>query len=360
VVPSFINKISIDPFSVEIGEKTGLLRKMNDFARSQSPSISQVNLTYSEKCREIEIINDTGKIFTEKSIYTTFFVLVIAQKGGRIETGYRALSGYGGYEIMDEEAVAGKVKEAAVAAARLLDIDRKIAGEMTAIISSSAGGTLIHEAVGHSLEADLVQKEMSVYPGKKGQKAASPVVTLIEAGTLPGKRGSFSFDDEGIESQKTVLIEKGVLKNYIYDRETALKDGVPSTGNGRRENYRFRPIPRMTNTMIAPGEGSPESLIKDTKSGIFVRKMGGGQVNTVTGEFIFEVKEGYLIEKGKVTEPIRDATLMGKGPEVLNTIDGVCNDIGFEVGTCGKDGQGVPVSDAQPTLRVPRILVGSK
>ncbi|HRU39073.1 MAG TPA: TldD/PmbA family protein, partial [Candidatus Goldiibacteriota bacterium] len=149
-------------------------------------------------------------------------------------------------------------------------------------------------------------------------------------------------------------------KGFIYDRETALKDGADPTGNGRRESYRFRPIPRMTNTIIAPGSGSAEDLIRDTKSGLFVRKMGGGQVNTVTGEFVFEVKDGYMIENGRITYPVRDATMMGTGQEVLNSIDAVCGDLGYDVGTCGKDGQGVPVADGQPTLRIPEILVGSK
>ncbi|MGD0566210.1 MAG: TldD/PmbA family protein, partial [Candidatus Goldiibacteriota bacterium] len=253
-----------------------------------------------------------------------------------------------------------KALEAAGLAARLLDADKKLTGEMTAVISSSAGGTMIHEAVGHSLEADLVQKGLSQYAGKKGVKVASDIITVIDDATIPGKRGSFSFDDEGTPSQKTILIDRGVLVNYMYDRETAEKDNALPTGNGRRESYKFRPIPRMRNTMIAPGAGSAESLIKDTKRGIFVIRMGGGQVNTVTGEFVFEVKEGYMIEAGKTAYPVRGATLMGTGVEVLNSIDAVCSDIGFDAGTCGKDSQGVPVGDAQPTLRIPKILVGSK
>jgi TldD protein len=201
---------------------------------------------------------------------------------------------------------------------------------------------------------------MSQYAGKKNLKVAANVITVVDDATIQGRRGSFSFDDEGTQSQKTVLIEKGTLKNFMYDRETALKDGAEPTGNGRRESYKFKPIPRMRNTMIAPGAGAAEDLIKDTKSGIFVVKMGGGQVNTVTGDFVFEVKDGYMIEGGKITSPVRGATLMGTGTEVLNTIDAVCGDLGFDAGTCGKDGQGVPVADAQPTLRIPKILVGSK
>lgn len=217
---------------------------------------------------------------------------------------------------------------------------------------------MVHEAVGHGLEADLAQQGLSVYTGKIGETIASPLITVVDDSTLPGKRGSFAFDDEGTGSKRRVLIENGVLKGYMYDRLTAMKDGVTSTGNGRRESYRHQPIPRMTNTLIVPGDGNPEGIIKSVEKGLFVKKMGGGQVNTVNGDFVFEVSEGYLIEKGSIGEMLRGATLTGNGPEVLRMIDMVGNDMGFSIGTCGKDGQGAPVSDAQPTLRIPEMIVG--
>jgi TldD protein len=186
------------------------------------------------------------------------------------------------------------------------------------------------------------------------------MITVIDDATLPNKRGSYAFDDEGITSQKTILVERGILKSLLYDRLTALKDGTFSTGNGRRESYQSRPIPRMSNTFIAPGEMSPDEIVRRTNKGIFVKKMGGGQVNTVNGDFVFEVSEGYLIENGEIGEPVRGATLTGNGPELLKTIDMLGNDLGFAIGTCGKDGQGVPVSDAQPTLRIPEIVVGGE
>lgn len=217
---------------------------------------------------------------------------------------------------------------------------------------------MIHEACGHGLEADLVQKQLSVYAGKIGQKVASELVTVIDDATLPNKYGSFSYDDEGNPSQRTVLIENGILKGYMYDYLTAKKEGKTSTGNGRRESYRDRPIPRMTNTFIAPGNSDPEEIIRSVEKGFYVKKMGGGQVNTTNGDFVFDVTEGYLIEKGQITEPVRGATLTGNGPEVLQMIDMVGNDQGFAIGTCGKDGQGVPVSDAQPTIRIPELTIG--
>lgn len=231
---------------------------------------------------------------------------------------------------------------------------------MPVVISAAAGGTMIHEAVGHGLEADLVQQGLSVYSNKKGQQIASELVTVIDDSTLPNRRGSFRFDDEGRPSQRTVLVEKGILKGFMYDRFTAMKDKCASTANGRRESYESRPIPRMTNTFIAPGGSDPQEIIRSVDRGFFVKKMGGGQVNTVTGEFVFEVSEGYIVEKGQISEPVRGATLIGNGPEVLRSIDMVGNDLGFSIGTCGKDAQGVPVSDAMPTVRIPDIVVGGK
>lgn len=219
---------------------------------------------------------------------------------------------------------------------------------------------MIHEAIGHGLEADLAEQGLSVYSGKLGEKVAGSFITVIDDATIPLKRGSSFFDDEGTPTERTVLVEDGVLKSYMHDRLSAMKAGedVKSTGNGRRESYHFRPIPRMTNTLIAPGESNPDEILSSLSSGLFVKRMGGGQVNTVTGDFVFEVTEGYQIENGKVGEPVRGATLTGTGPEILNSIDMVGTDLGYGIGTCGKDGQGVPVADAQPTIRIPEIVVG--
>ena len=233
-------------------------------------------------------------------------------------------------------------------------------GRMPIVISSEAGGTMIHEAVGHGLEADLAQQGLSVYSRRRGEAIASKVVTVLDDATLPNRRGSFRFDDEGVPSRRTVLVERGVLVGYLYDRMTAMHDGVEPTGNGRRESYRHRPIPRMTNTLIAPGRSSPDEVVRSVPKGFLVKKMGGGQVDTVTGDFVFDVQEGYLIENGEVGDPVRGATLVGNGPEVLKSIDMVADDLGFSIGTCGKDGQGVPVSDAMPTLRVAEMVVGGK
>jgi len=219
---------------------------------------------------------------------------------------------------------------------------------------------MIHEAIGHGLEADLAQQGLSVYSKKIGEIVASPLVTVIDDATLPNKRGSFRFDDEGTPAQRTALVKNGVLTGYMYDRLTAMQDNTGSTGNGRRESYRSRPIPRMTNTFIAPGKSRPEDVLKSVAKGIFIRKMGGGQVNTVNGDFVFEVQEGYIIKNGVIGEPVRGATLTGNGPAILKSIDMVASDLGFSIGTCGKDNQGAPVSDAMPTIRIPEIVVGGE
>jgi TldD protein len=217
---------------------------------------------------------------------------------------------------------------------------------------------MVHEAVGHGLEADLAMEGLSVYEGKLGERVANSLITVLDDPTVPGRRGSFQFDDEGTPAQRNVLIDRGILKSYMLNRLYAQKAGMESTGNGRRESYQYRPIVRMTNTMIAPGDTPPEEILRGVETGLFVTRMGGGQVNTVNGDFVFEVSEGYLIKKGKIDHPVRGATLTGNGPVVLQAIDKVGNDLGFGMGTCGKDGQGVPVADAQPTLRIPEITIG--
>ena len=229
---------------------------------------------------------------------------------------------------------------------------------MSVVLSSEAGGTMIHEAIGHGLEADLAQTGLSVFSRRIGETVASPLVTVVDDATLLNQRGSYAFDDEGVRAQRTILVEKGVLQGYLYDYVTAMKDHTASTGNGRRESYQSRPLPRMSNTFIAPGQMNPADILHATTEGLFVKKMGGGQVNTVNGDFVFEVTEGYLIEGGECGEPVRGATLTGNGPKILMAIDMVGNDIGFGIGTCGKEGQGVPVADAQPTLRIPEMIVG--
>ncbi|MBI3398344.1 MAG: TldD/PmbA family protein [Deltaproteobacteria bacterium] len=352
--------IKTPPSDVDLLKKAELVKHANSFARGLDKRIEQVKVVYGDGFRKTAVVNSFGQWVEENRTGILFLVQVVAREGDVVQTGYEPIGGVMGLEIFEESPPEKVAETASKRAILMLRAKKAQGGKMPVVLSSEAGGTMIHEAVGHGLEADLAQQGLSVYSGKIGEKIASPLITVIDDATIPYKRGSFFFDDEGSPGQKTTLVENGVLKNYMYDRLTAMKDDALCTGNGRRESYHHRPIPRMTNTMIVSGRANPEEIIKSLEKGLFVKKMGGGQVNTVNGDFVFEVTEGYLIEKGKIGEPVRGATLTGNGPEVLNNIDMVGSDLGFGIGTCGKDAQGVPVSDAQPTLRIPEIVVGGE
>jgi TldD protein len=353
-------RIKYKPADIEMKKKIALVENANRTAKAVSSSIKQVSVIYRDSVENICIATSDGILAEEERIHTLALIQVIAAEGDILQTGYEPVGGLTGFELFEENPFEEIAERAAQKAVALLRAKKAPGGRMPVVISSKAGGTMIHEAIGHGLEADLVQQGLSVYSEKIGQKVASPMVTIIDDSTISGKRGSYKFDDEGINSQKTVLVENGILKGYMHSRLTAMKEGGRSTGNGRRQSYKCRPIPRMSNTLISPGTGDPDEILRSVDKGFFVQKMGGGQVNTVTGEFVFEVSEGYLIEKGKVGEPVRGATLIGNGPEILNSIDMVGKDLGFAIGTCGKDAQGVPVSDAMPTVRIPEMVVGGE
>jgi TldD protein len=240
----------------------------------------------------------------------------------------------------------------------MLDAHPAPAGPMTVVVGNGFGGVLFHEATGHGLEADAVQKNASVYSGRLGERVAGSLVTAYDDGSLAGEWGTDGIDDEGTPTQATRVIEEGKLGSYLYDITRGRKDGTRSTGNGRRQSFRHLPIPRMTNTYIAPGDADPEDIIGDVKHGVFAVSFAGGQVEPATGNFVFGVSEGYLIEQGKVTAPLRGLTLLGSSLEVLKRIDAVGNDLAFKSGFCGKDGQRVPVGTGQPTVRISELTVG--
>jgi len=352
--------IKFRPGDIETGRKIKILEDANRAVKAVSPKIKQASLVYRDTVRNICIATSDGTVTEDERIHTLAVIHVIAAEGDLLQTGYEPVGGMQGFELFQEISFEEIAVKAAKKAISMLSAKKAPGGRMPVVISSKAGGTMIHEAVGHGLEADLVQQGLSVYAGKVGQRIAAPIVTIVDDATMPNKRGSYRFDDEGIVSQRTVLVDKGILKGYMHDRVTAVREGVAPTGNGRRQSYKYRPIPRMTNTLITAGDGDPEKIIQSVDKGFLVKKMGGGQVNTVTGEFVFEVSEGYLIENGRQGEPVRGATLIGNGPDVVSSIDMVGNDIGFAIGTCGKDGQGAPVSDAMPTVRIPEMVVGGE
>jgi TldD protein len=347
-----------NPRDVETSRKVDIVLHANKIATSIDRRIRQALVTYREQCQQVLVANSDGVLAEDERNYLTALVHVVAADGTVVQTGYEPVGGNIGMELFDRTPLDQAAEIAVKRAVMMLTARKAPAGRMPVVLSSEAGGTMIHEAVGHGLEADLAQSGLSVYSNRIGDRIASSLVTVVDDATIAGRRGSFRFDDEGVDAEKTVLVDKGILKTFMYDRLTAMKDGARSTGNGRRESYKHRPIPRMTNTMIAPGNAEPGDILKGTPQGLFVKKMGGGQVNTVNGDFVFEVSEGYLIENGMLGEPVRGATLTGNGPQVLLSIDLVGSDLGFSIGTCGKDGQGSPVSDAQPTLRIPEITIG--
>lgn len=357
--PSVSLLVEQRPDEVEIDEKVALVRAANEAARSvDNKLLRQVSVGYSDVIQRVVVVNTEGAYVEDERVRSRLAVNVVAAEGDIIQTGFEAAGGTQGLKLYQKEVPWELGGKAARCALLMLNAQRTPAGRMAVVLAGEAGGTMIHEACGHGLEADLVQKKLSVYAGKRGEQVASELVTVIDDGTLPGKYGSYRFDDEGNPARRTVLIEKGFLRGYIHDYITANKGDELPTGNGRRESFQHKPIPRMSNTYLTPGDTPPDEIIRETKTGLLVRKMGGGQVNTTNGDFVFEVAEGYLIEDGEITVPVRGATLTGNGPEVLKQIDLVGCDLGFAIGTCGKDGQGVPVSDAQPTIRIPELIVG--
>jgi len=354
------NPIQRHPGKLSIEERVSVVNRANEVARKSDPHVQQVRVLYRDMNQKLSISNSEGFFVEGERVGTVFSVQVVSSKGDVVQTGYEPAGGTVGFELFDLHPPEDVARVAVDRSLLMLSARKAPMGKMAVILSSDAGGTMIHEAIGHGLEADLAQQGLSVYSKKVGETVASSLITVVDDPTLPQRRGSYAFDDEGVASRKTILVEGGVLKGYLYDRLTALEDGVESSGNGRRESYQHKPVPRMSNTMILPGKMNPEEIVHSVEKGLFVKKMGGGQVNTVNGDFIFEVNEGYLIGKGSVGEPVRGATLIGNGPRVLKEIDMVGNDLGFGIGTCGKDGQGVPVADAQPTLRIPELVVGGQ
>ena len=352
--------VRIPPESREVREKVALVTGMDRVARGLSREIRQVRATYGEAKRRIEVAAHPGVFASDAQTFTLLTVQCVAGDGSGLTMGYESGGGTCGWEFLEEVLPEELARKAAGRAVRALTAGRIGGGRMPVVLSSEAGGTMVHEAIGHGLEADLARRGMSVYRDSLGTQVASTLVSIVDDATVPGKRGSFGADDEGTAAQRTVLVSDGVLKGFLYDRLHAIREGVRSTGNGRRESYRHKPVPRMTNTIILPGKTPPEDIVRSVDRGLLVRKMGGGQVNTVTGDFMFEVAEGVRIENGRPGEPVRGATITGNGPEALSMIDMVGSDLGFGLGTCGKEGQGVPVGDAQPTLRFgpPYITVG--
>lgn len=347
------------PFeSVSTTEKARLIADAGRAARAHDARIVQVAATYADAKRHIAVANSEGRFVEYTRPQIVFNTHAVAASQGIIQTGYHSVGGTVGFELFDAQSPESVALEAARQACLMLEAAPAPAGRMPVVIAGQAGGTMIHEAVGHGLEADHIEKGMSKFQGRLGEIIAAPGVTVIDDGTLPGLRGSSPVDGEGTPTQRTVLIDDGRLVCLMTDLRTARKLGTAPTGNGRRESFQHKPIPRMTNTFIAPGHADAATILAGTEHGLYVAKMGGGQVNPLNGEFVFEVSEGYLIRNGQLAEAVRGASLIGDGPTVLMNIDAVAADLRFVIGTCGKEGQGAPITSGQPTIRIREITVG--
>jgi TldD protein len=345
------------PGGVPAERKAELLRELDRRGRAEGGEVVQLRASYAEARREVAVANSAGLFTGDDRTRTRIGAQAVARRGEAVETGAETLGGHRGFELLD-----GDPGAIAAAAARkaltLLGAGPAPAGSMPVVVGGGFGGVLFHEMTGHGLEADHVQKGASVYAGRLGERIARPLLSAYDDGRMPGEWGSDAIDDEGTPTQKTPVLAEGRLTSFLYDRLRAERDGVAPTGNGRRESFRHLPIPRMTNTCIAPGEAEPEAMIAEVTRGFYAVSFAGGQVDPATGDFVFGVSEGYLIEAGRVTRPCRGATLIGNCLDALAAIDAVGSDFWMKTGICGKGGQRVPVGTGQGHVRIAAMTVG--
>jgi TldD protein len=346
------------PGTVEKTAKLDLLVRADEAARAAGGAITQVQVGCGDTRRRVLIATSDGLLAEDDQIRTRFNVMCVANADTGMQTGFESLARTEGYEIFERYDIEDIARTAAARAITKLSARPAPSGEVPIVLAGGSGGILFHEACGHGLEADHILKDASVYTGRVGELVASPLVTLVDDGTVLGEWGNFGVDDEGHLPARNVLIENGVLTDYMWDWLRARQEGRASSGNGRRQSYQHLPMVRMTNTFLLAGPDDAGEIVAQTPSGVYVKKLGGGQVNTSTGDFVFGTTEAYLIENGHITEPLRDANLIGNGPEILRRIDAVADDFDMTPGTCGKDGQSVPVGCGQATLRITGVTIG--
>jgi len=351
-----------DPLdSIPAAQKIALLQKVDGLARSKDPRVTQVFASLAGEFTTVLVAAMDGTFTADIRPLVRLNVSVIVEENGRREKGGAGGGGRFGYEyFLDDGMVEQYVNEAVDQALINLGAVDAPAGATTVVLGPGWPGILLHEAIGHGLEGDFNRKKTSAFSGLLGQRIATPEVTVVDDGTIPNRRGSLTVDDEGTPTSSTVLIEKGILRNYMQDKMNARLMGMQPTGNGRRESYAHLPMPRMTNTYMLGGQHDPQEIIASVKRGIYATQFGGGQVDITNGKFVFSASQAWLIENGKVTHPIKGATLIGNGPDVLTKVSMVGNDMALDtgIGTCGKDGQSVPVGVGQPTIKIDDLTVG--
>jgi len=350
-----------DPIaSLSADAKVGLLEKLEAFARKADPRITQVMASIAGEYEVVMVARHDGVMAADVRPLVRLSIQVIAEHDGRREQGSAGGGGRFDYSYFTDEVLEDYARKAVHQALTNLDAKPAPAGSMTVVLGSGWPGILLHEAIGHGLEGDFNRKGSSAFAGRIGQRVASPGVTVVDDGTISDRRGSLTVDDEGNPTQRTVLIEDGILRGYIQDSLNARLMGMPLTGNARRESYAHIPMPRMTNTYMLNGNMPPEEIIRSVKKGLYAANFGGGQVDITSGKFVFSAAEAWMIEDGKLTYPVKGATLIGNGPDVLTRVSMIGNDMALDsgVGTCGKEGQSVPVGVGQPTLRIDGLTVG--
>jgi TldD protein len=353
--------LPLDPLeTLTAKEKVALLEKVEKLARASDPRIVQVMAGLAAEYDVVLVARSDGKLVADIRPLIRLSVTVIAEEGGRREIGSSGGGGRTGYGYFSDELIRQYVDQAVHSALVMLRAEPAPAGTMTVVLGGGWPGVLLHEAVGHGLEGDFNRKGASAFSGMLGQKVAADNITVIDDGTIAGRRGSLNIDDEGNQTQKNVLIENGVLKSYLMDSLNARLMGMPLTGNGRRQSYAHLPIPRMTNTFMLGGKHDPAEIIASVKKGLYAVNFGGGQVDITSGKFVFSASEAYLIENGKIGAPVKGATLIGNGPDVLKRVSMVGNDLKLDpgIGVCGKEGQSVPVGVGMPTIRLEDVTVG--
>jgi len=358
--PTRSAEVAMAPETVAKSAKVELLRRADEAARASGGAVSQVMANYGDGRRRILVANSDGLFATDDQVRTRFAVNVVASGDSGMQTGFESRAATLGFELFDGTVPEDLARRGADGALTKLSARPAPAGTLPVVLAAGSGGVLFHEACGHGLEADLVGKGASVFAGREGEQVAGADVTLVDDGTVGEEWGTSAIDDEGHRASRNVLIDRGVLTAYMRDLLRSRREGRPSSGNGRRQSYRHLPMVRMTNTFLLAGEDDPEEIVRSTPYGVYVARLGGGQVNTATGDFVFGMAEGYLIAAGEITSPLREGNLIGNGPDVLRAIDAVGTDfaMGAGGGTCGKDGQSVPVGLGQPTLRIAAITVG--
>jgi TldD protein len=354
--------VALPSVDAEISSKVALLERADVAARRYDSRIQEVRVSYGDELRRILIVGSDGTLAEDSQPLARFNVGCIAKTETNSARGTSGGGGRVALEFFSDPISSPEhfASEAARQAILQLDAREAPAGEMEVVLGPGWPGVLLHEAIGHGLEADFNRKKTSAFAGLLGKRVASDKCTIVDNGTMPWRRGSLNFDDEGHPTQETVLIENGILKNYISDKLSSRLMGMPDTGNGRRESYEHIPMPRMTNTYMLAGQDNPDDIIRSVKRGMYAVNFGGGQVDITNGKFVFSASEAYLIEDGRITAPLRGATLIGNGPDVLTRVSMVGNDLKLDegVGTCGKDGQSVPVGVGIPTIKVDRLTVG--